>query len=136
MAVASARPYASLHVAPDRYPCHPPLNFLQAGCPSCRPTNSVKALKAKIQSLQLKQKTICNEIFYIGPFGNSHCKSASKIQSLLLKQKTISNEIFYTGLFGNCHRKLAIKIQSLLLKQKTISNEIFYIGPFPLNPRF
>ena len=26
----------------------PPLSFLQAGCPSCRPTNSVKALKAYI----------------------------------------------------------------------------------------
>ena len=25
----------------------PPLRFLQAGCPSCRPTNSVKALKAQ-----------------------------------------------------------------------------------------
>jgi len=25
----------------------PPLRFLQAGCPSCRPTNTVKALKAK-----------------------------------------------------------------------------------------
>jgi len=25
-----------------------PLSFLQAGCPSCRPTNSVKALKANI----------------------------------------------------------------------------------------
>jgi len=24
-----------------------PLSFLQAGCPSCRPTNSIKALKAK-----------------------------------------------------------------------------------------
>ena len=24
---------------------NPPLSFLQAGCPSCRPTNSVKALK-------------------------------------------------------------------------------------------
>jgi len=24
----------------------PPLSFLQGGCPSCRPTNSVKALKA------------------------------------------------------------------------------------------
>ena len=24
----------------------PPLSFLQAGCPSCRPTDSVKALKA------------------------------------------------------------------------------------------
>ena len=28
----------------------PPLSFLQAGCPSCRPTNSVKALKAKIMT--------------------------------------------------------------------------------------
>jgi len=26
---------------------HPTTQFLQAGCPSCRPTNSVKALKAK-----------------------------------------------------------------------------------------
>jgi len=25
-----------------------PLSFLQAGCPSCRPTNSVKALKAHV----------------------------------------------------------------------------------------
>jgi len=27
-------------------PCSRLLSFLQAGCPSCRPTNSVKALKA------------------------------------------------------------------------------------------
>jgi len=47
VAVASVGPYASLHLAPDRYPCqHPTTQFLQAGCPSCRPTNSVKALKA------------------------------------------------------------------------------------------
>jgi len=47
VAVASAGPYASLHLAPDRYPFqHPTTQFLQAGCPSCRPTNSVKALKA------------------------------------------------------------------------------------------
>jgi len=26
----------------------PPLSFLQAGCPSCRPTNSIKALKALV----------------------------------------------------------------------------------------
>jgi len=30
----------------DNHASTPPLNFLQAGCPSCRPTNSVKALKA------------------------------------------------------------------------------------------
>ena len=46
--MASAGPYASLHLAPDRQPhLHmTTLFFLQAGCPSCRPTNSVKALKA------------------------------------------------------------------------------------------
>jgi len=34
----------------DNHASTPPLSFLQAGCPSCRPTNSVKALKAKIYS--------------------------------------------------------------------------------------
>jgi len=30
----------------DNHASTPPLHFLQAGCPSCRPVNSVKALKA------------------------------------------------------------------------------------------
>ena len=30
----------------DNHASTAPLSFLQAGCPSCRPTNSVKALKA------------------------------------------------------------------------------------------
>jgi len=30
----------------DNHARTPPLSFLQAGCPSCRPTDSVKALKA------------------------------------------------------------------------------------------
>ena len=47
VAVASAGPYASLHLAPDIQPRqHSTTRFLQAGCPSCHPTNSVKALKA------------------------------------------------------------------------------------------
>ena len=33
-------------VQTDNHASTPPLSFLQAGCPSCRPTNSVKALKA------------------------------------------------------------------------------------------
>jgi len=32
----------------DNHSSTPPLSFLQAGCPSCLPTNSVKALKAKV----------------------------------------------------------------------------------------
>ena len=38
--------------------------FLQAGCPSCRPTNSVKALKAKKQDKQVKQKLVIWQIVY------------------------------------------------------------------------
>jgi len=47
VAVASAGPYASLHLAPDNHASTVPLSFLQAGRLSCRPTNSVKALKAQ-----------------------------------------------------------------------------------------
>ena len=36
----------------DNHASTPPLSFLQAGCPSCRPTNSVKALKALFQQTQ------------------------------------------------------------------------------------
>ena len=32
----------------DNHTSTPPLTFLQAGCPSCRPTNSVKALKGRL----------------------------------------------------------------------------------------
>jgi len=42
----------------DNHASTPPLSFLQAGCPSCRPTNSVKALKAfpKIRESEEKKK--------------------------------------------------------------------------------
>jgi len=33
----------------DNHASTPPLSFLQAGCNSCRPTNSVKALKANVE---------------------------------------------------------------------------------------
>jgi len=36
--------YTSLET--DNHASTPPLSFLLAGCPSCRQTNSVKALKA------------------------------------------------------------------------------------------
>jgi len=40
-------PLARLHLIPDNHTNIPPLSFLQAGCPSCRPTNSVKGWKQK-----------------------------------------------------------------------------------------
>ena len=38
----------------DNHASTPPLSFLQAGCTSCRPTNSVKALNALQNALQIK----------------------------------------------------------------------------------
>ena len=40
----------------DNHASTSPLSFLQAGCPSCRPTNSVKALKAKKTTHKYKRK--------------------------------------------------------------------------------
>ena len=38
----------------DNHTSTPPLSFLQAGCPSCRPTNSIKALKAgKVRNVEI-----------------------------------------------------------------------------------
>ena len=50
VAVASAEPYASyLHFAPeDNHASTSSLRFLQAGCSSWHPTNSIKSLKANL----------------------------------------------------------------------------------------
>jgi len=42
----------------DNHTSTSPLSFLQAGCPSCRPTNSVKALKAQYNILLYSAKYI------------------------------------------------------------------------------
>jgi len=42
----------SLHT--DNHASTPPLSFLQAGCPSCRPTNSIKALMAPVNNCTAK----------------------------------------------------------------------------------
>jgi len=41
----------------DNHATTPPLSFLQAGCPSCRPTNSVKALNAYRLHMLMVKKT-------------------------------------------------------------------------------
>jgi len=40
-------PTISTTLQTDNHANTPPLSFLQAGCPSCHPTNSVRALKAQ-----------------------------------------------------------------------------------------
>jgi len=42
----------------DNHASTPPLSFLQAGCPSCRPTNSVKALKATSGASRMQENLL------------------------------------------------------------------------------
>jgi len=47
----------------DNHASTPPLSFLQAGCPSCRPTNSVKALKASCPIHSVQKRMAWTENF-------------------------------------------------------------------------
>jgi len=57
VAVASAGPYANLHLTTDNHTSTPPLSFLLAGCPSYHPTNSIKAH----QSIQTNLASHCDQ---------------------------------------------------------------------------
>jgi len=53
----------------DNHTSTAPLSFLQAGCPSCRPTNSVKALKAKETTLSIIWQSLFKQpskFFFLG----------------------------------------------------------------------
>ena len=43
----------------DNHASISPLSFLQAGCPSCHPSNSVKAPNAKITMVITRRKIVC-----------------------------------------------------------------------------
>ena len=49
----------------DNHASIPPLSFLQAGCRSCRPTNSVKALKAYSKLLYLLHNLQCPVVTFL-----------------------------------------------------------------------
>jgi len=49
----------------DNHASTPPLSFLQAGCPSCHPANSVNALKAISDVLRLKCQNMGEAVLQI-----------------------------------------------------------------------
>jgi len=57
----------------DNHASTQPLSFLQAGCPSCRPTNRVKALKAMVSQ---------SVIFRSGPSGATTARSNNWMMSV------------------------------------------------------
>ena len=72
----------------------PPLSFLQAGCPSCHPTNSVKALKAvtcrctgNVQVMLYKCYTSAARVTWTCNFAHSSVSSGSFLYQKLLKHR-------------------------------------------------
>ena len=55
-----------ISIQADNHASTPPLSFLQAGCPSCRPTNSVKAMKAMKPRYKIKIKLYFEKVSVSG----------------------------------------------------------------------
>jgi len=60
----------------DNHASTPPLSFLQAGCPSCHPTNSVKALKANWLTQCTTNMLYNAGLTYLLAFLYLHCVSS------------------------------------------------------------
>ena len=88
----------------DDHASTPPLSFLQAGCPSCRPTNSVKALKTCSLASVNFFLLFCKRTFTI----SSTCASCRLDISLKAHQSVGKN---YLAIIVSC---LHIIIMSLL----------------------
>ena len=75
-------------------PCStPPLSFLQAGCPSCRPTNSVKALKATNLSLNPEKMWHMTSVDTITQWREDR-SSASVVNHTIVTDPTIRQPSF------------------------------------------
>ena len=90
----------------DNHTSTPPLSFLQAGCPSCRPTNSVKALKA--------QSTFKLILIY-------NLLLTTKLAILTMLMVSIRYCII---LEANCSQKIYIRITTSQYTNKTVNMKV------------
>jgi len=83
--VASAGPYAiCTSLQTDNHASTPPLSFLQAGCPSCHPTNSVKALKAVLDILDILSFISLFSCPYLGAHAGGELKAIIYLIHIIL----------------------------------------------------
>jgi len=57
----------------DTHASTPPVSFLQAGCPSCRPTNSVKAKFVRACEIHINIIIVVQKIVFVIIY-NFHCQ--------------------------------------------------------------
>jgi len=101
-----------LHI--DNHASNPQLSFLQSGCPSCRPTNSVKTLKAT------KCTHIRTEYGYnaIKPYNVSDTVHKSQnISGTLVQDRYVSNKWLKQN-----HSELRKRLKIKLVKPSLVSS--------------
>ena len=99
----------------------PTPSFIQAGCPSCRPTNSVKALKGKFRNILRGYKICClyEETFTVKlpNHGVRRCSGGASLlclvymlepidvefsdRQILTRISNAKSRFLYTGFFGS-----------------------------------
>jgi len=62
----------------DNHASTPPLSFLQTGCPSCRPTNSIKALNAE-RKREVREEKCNKKVKKKDKWGSTQYKQANNI---------------------------------------------------------
>ena len=96
MAVASARPYANLHLAQaDNHASISPLSFLEARCSFCHPTNSIKAVYSAVSEC------------FDDKCGNCPACSHAEARHLLYRQRRENRSYSNTVLLITCSRTAA-----------------------------
>ena len=98
-----------MHFAPDRQPRQHPTSFLQAGCPSCHPTNSFKALKeshlvagSNIDSVELVGAEMVDsqyQLLCLNVETHNSVVRQSRLKQLLLQQR-------HTPVYWPFHNKI------------------------------
>jgi len=63
----------------------PTPNFLQAGCPSCRPTNSVRALKEKALKEWNLIATLKLSMFHVGSFLQLFLRASDSVKEVMCR---------------------------------------------------
>jgi len=105
--VASAGLYASLHLIPDNHANIPPLSFLQSGCPSCRPTSSVKALKEYVDNSGQCQTIHAVDTNY------QYCWTSAELQWTACGPESVSISVLSSSCYS-CRIAVKVSVHFLL----------------------
>jgi len=82
----------------DNHASTPPLSFLQAGCPSCRPTSSVKALKAMFVPATRSKTVLLGYGYYKTLIHRVPKKGDTKLMAVTASKQPIFT-VFFTARF-------------------------------------